>query len=66
MLGKISDRLIIGFDMSGDDKACLIVARRKGRGYQIIKQLFDTEAEKVYQQLTDNVNEDCRRQQYKK
>lgn len=53
MIGGISDRLIIGFDMSGDDKACLTVARRRGRGYQVIKQFFDQDAEFLYEQLSD-------------
>lgn len=51
MLGGISDSLTIGFDMAGDDNACLTVARRKGRGYQIINQIFDKDAEEIYERL---------------
>lgn len=51
MVGGISDRLVIGFDSSGDDKACLTVCRRKGRGYQVINVIYDTDAEDLYERL---------------
>lgn len=52
MTGEISDTLTIGFDMGGDDKACLTVFRRRGRGYEVVEQFFDTDAEKLYERLT--------------
>ena len=52
MLGGISDRLIIGFDMSGDDKACLTVGRENRGSLQVIKQFMDRDAEILYEELS--------------
>lgn len=49
----ICDRLIIGYDMSGDDEACLIVARKHGRGLNIINEFHGADAEKLYEQLSE-------------
>ena len=52
------DRLLIGFDKSnGNDKTCLAVMRKKGRGYEVVKQFTGAEAEELYERLTEeNVN----------
>jgi hypothetical protein len=48
----MEDRLIIGIDISKEkDRSCMIVARREGRGYQVINELFDKEAEDIYYKL---------------
>lgn len=52
MKGGIEDRLIIGYDSGGDNRSCLIVGRRQRRGIHIINQLYDEDAEKLYEQLT--------------
>lgn len=52
MTGGISDSLVIGFDMAGDDKSCLTVMRRRGRGYQILEVFYDHDAERIYNELT--------------
>lgn len=52
-MNGISDRLIIGYDMSGDDQASLIVARKHGRGLHIINEFQGTEAEKLYEKLSE-------------
>lgn len=52
MTGGISDGLVIGFDMGGDDKPCLTVARRTGRGIQIINVVHDLDAKRLYDELT--------------
>lgn len=51
MTGGISDSLVIGFDMSGDDKACLTVIRINGRNRKVINQILDKEAEDLYERL---------------
>ena len=53
-MSNVSDKLMIGFDKSGDDKASLTVIRRKGRGYEVVKQFIDGDAEYLYEQLSDN------------
>lgn len=57
MKGGVSDCLVVGFDMAGDDKACLTVMRRSGRGYQVINTIFDTDAERLYEELTQKEKE---------
>lgn len=48
----MEDCLIIGIDISkGKDISCMTVARKKGRGMQIINQLFNEEAEDMYYKL---------------
>ena len=48
----MEDCLIIGIDISkGKDISCMTVARKKGRGMQIINQLFNEEAEDTYYKL---------------
>lgn len=50
----MEDRLIIGIDISKEkDRSCMIVARKEGRGYQVINELFDKEAEDIYYKLTN-------------
>lgn len=50
----MEDRLTIGIDISKQkDRSCMTIARRKGRGYQIINELFDKEAEDIYHKLTN-------------
>ena len=51
MIGGVSDSFTIGFDMGGDDKACLVVVRHiKGRSI-VINQFYDSEAEELYEKL---------------
>ncbi len=48
----MEDCLIIGIDISkGKSINCMTVARKKGRGMQIINQLFNEEAEDIYYKL---------------
>ena len=48
----MEDRLIIGIDISKQkDRSCMFVARREGRGYKVINELFDKEAEDIYYKL---------------
>lgn len=48
----MEDCLEIGIDISeGKDKSCITICRREGRGYRIINQLFDKEAEDIYYKL---------------
>lgn len=48
----MEDRLIIGIDISKQkDRSCMTVARREGRGYKVINELFDKEAEDIYYKL---------------
>lgn len=48
----MEDCLIVGIDISkGKDISCMTVARKKGRGMQIINQLFNEEAEDIYYKL---------------
>ena len=48
----MEDCLIVGIDISkGKDISCMTVARKKGRGMQIINQLFNEEAEDTYYKL---------------
>lgn len=52
---RSADRLVIGIDRAeGKDHTCLNVARRIGstRGYQIINEFQDEEAEEIYKKLT--------------
>ena len=49
---KKCDCLVIGYDMSGDDVTCLMVASKHGRGLNIINALYGKEAEKIYEALT--------------
>ena len=52
-----ADRLVIGFDKSTEDKACLVVMRKKGRGLETVKQFTGSEALEIYERLTEeNVN----------
>lgn len=45
----MEDRLIIGIDISKErDKSCMTIARRNGRGYVVVNQLYNKEAENVY------------------
>lgn len=47
------DRLLIGFDKSTEnDKACLVVMRKEGRGCKIVKQFTGIEATEIYERLT--------------
>lgn len=43
-MNAISDKLLIGYDLVGDDMACMTVARRHGRGYKVINQIIITRA----------------------
>jgi hypothetical protein len=46
------DRLIIGYDCSKEkDHTCLLVARKIGRGYFILNEFLDKEAEEIYKKL---------------
>ncbi|MEI3355807.1 MAG: hypothetical protein V8R81_01750 [Clostridia bacterium] len=48
----MEDCLIIGIDISkGKDISCMTVARKSGRGMQVINQLFNEEAEDIYYKL---------------
>lgn len=51
MIGGISERLTIGFDMGGDDKACLVVVRHINGHSAVINQFYDSEAEELYEKL---------------
>lgn len=48
----MEDSLIIGIDISKEkDISCMTVARKSGRGMQVINQLFNKEAEDIYYKL---------------
>ncbi len=48
----MEDCLNIGIDMSKEnDKTCMTIVRKQGRGYQVINQLFNEEAEEIYCKL---------------
>lgn len=47
------DRLIIGYYSGGDDAACLVVARKHGRGLEIINEFRGMEAENLYDKLSN-------------
>ena len=52
---RTENRLVIGIDRAnGKDHTCMITARRIGstRGYQIINEFQDEEAEEIYKKLT--------------
>ena len=49
----ISDRLIIGYDLCGDDVACLVVGRKQGRGINIINRFYGRDAEDMYEKLSE-------------
>ena len=51
MIGGVSDRFTIGFDMGGDDKACLVVVRHINGHSTVINQFYDSEAEELYEKL---------------
>lgn len=44
----MEDMLFIGYSDSTKDKACLVIARRQGRGYKIIRTLYGVEAVELY------------------
>lgn len=50
-LKEVEDRLIIGFDASLKDKACLIVAREEKNVLRVINKFSDKEAEDIYECL---------------
>lgn len=48
-----NDMLKIGFDTGfSGDKAVLVVARRKGRGIEVVNTFADQEAEELYLRLS--------------
>ena len=58
----MEDRLVIGFDQSkGKDHTSLVVARRIGRGYLMLNEFFDEEAEEIYKKLVGEENTNGRK-----
>ncbi|WP_320954278.1 hypothetical protein [Hungatella effluvii] len=65
----MEDELRIGYDGGNErgDVSCLMVMRKKGRGYEVVKIFYKEEAEILYKRLTernDNLEVDCESKRY--
>ena len=51
----MEDELRIGYDGGNErgDVSCLMVMRKKGRGYEVVKIFYKEEAEELYKKLTE-------------
>lgn len=48
----MQDRLIIGIDCAKDEShTCLTICRKTVRGYTLINEFYDEEAEEIYEKL---------------
>ena len=51
----MEDELRIGYDGGNEcgDVSCLLVMRKKSRGYEVVKIFYKEEAEELYKKLTE-------------